>query len=131
MADKKGRIQAVIQKNLSEIILYNLKDEITKFASVTEVRLAADYSFCKVYVSHINTKQTSSLADYLNKRAPMIRSMLSKKLDIYKTPELRFYPDTIYDESLAMEKKIEEAINRKPKTLKDVFPDIQIKEDEE
>lgn len=123
MADKKGRVQAVIQKDLSEIILYELKSPVTKFASINEVKMTVDYSYCKVYVSDINPDKTDEVVRYLNNNKGKIRTMLSKKLSIYKTPDLIFLSDKTYEESTEMEKFIEMANNKKPVTLKDVFGD--------
>ncbi len=132
MADKKGRVQAVIQKDLSEIILYEVKSPVTKFASVNEVKMTVDYSYCKVYVSDINPDKTDEVVRYLNNNKGKIRTMLSKKLSIYKTPDLIFLSDKTYEESTEMEKFIESVNNKKPVTLKDVFgDDFKMKDDEE
>ncbi len=123
MADKKGRVQAVIQKNLSEIILYELKSPVTQFVSVNEVKMTTDYSFCKIYVSDINPDKTDEVVSFLNNNKGRIRTMLSKKLSIYKTPELSFVSDKTFEQSSEMENIISMAINRKPVTLKDAFPE--------
>ncbi len=120
MADKKGRVQELIQRNVSEIIIYDLKNDLCKFASIHEVKMTSDYSFCKIYVSHIEPDKADELIDFLNSKAKFIRSKLASKLDIYKTPELRFEKDTLYENSLKMDALIEKAINSKPKTLKDL-----------
>lgn len=127
MADKKGRINEIIQRNLSEIILYELKDPITKFASVNEVKVTDDYSYCKVYVSHVKIEKCDELVAYLNHNSKKIRAFLAKKLDIYKTPELSFIRDVSYEKGKEMEDLIYNAIHKKPVTLKD----IQAKEEKE
>ena len=131
MADKKGRVQAVIQKNLSEIIIYELKTNVTKFVSINAVRMTSDYSYCKVYVSDINPEKTDEVVSYLNNNAKKIRTMLSKKLSIYKTPELSFLADKSFEEESEMKGIIEMAINKKPVTLKDVFGDDEKNEKKE
>lgn len=120
MADKKGRINEIIQRNLSEIIIYELKDSITNFASINEVKVTDDYSYCKVYCSHVQESKCDELVSYLNNNAKKIRMLLSKKLDIYKTPELSFIRDSSYENGKAMEDLIYQAIHNKPKTLKDI-----------
>lgn len=127
MADKRGRVQNVIQKNLSEIIIYDIKDEITDFASINQVKMTSDYSYCTVYVSHIDPEKTDALVSFLNNREPRIRSLLSKKLDIYKTPELRFVADKLFEQGQRMKDIIDQALNSKPKTLSDVYPDLKPK----
>lgn len=131
MADKKGRVQQIIKKDLSEIILYELKAPVCQFASVTEVKMTSDYSYCTCYVSHINPDKTDEVINFLNKRKGYIRSLLAKRLDIYKTPELTFVPDKLFDEGREMDIKIEEAVNRPPRTLKDVYGDSYIAPGEE
>lgn len=123
MADKKGRVQAVIQKDLSEIIIYELKNPVTQFVSINEVKMTIDYSYCKVFVSDINPDKTDEVVRFLNNNKGRIRTMLSKKLSIYKTPDLIFVADKTYEESSSMAKVIEMANNKKPVTLKDVFGD--------
>ena len=120
MADKKGRIQEVIQRNVSEIILYQLKNDVCKFASVHKVDLAPDYSTCKIYVSHIQKDSEHKLVNYLNDNANLIRSLLSKTLDIYKTPSLSFYLVTDEIKNSKIEDIINKIKNTKKKTIKDL-----------
>ncbi len=117
MADKRGRIQELILRNVSEIIIYGLKNEICSLASIHEVKLSPDYSWAKIYVSHVDQSKTDELIAFLNSKAGLIRSRLSSKLDIYKTPELKFEKDTLYEYSLKMESLIDKAVNSKPVTL--------------
>lgn len=126
MADKFGRVQNIIKKDLSKIIIYDLKDSITDFASITDVKVTSDYSYAKVYVSHIVSEKIDDLVAFLNNRKGKIRSELSKNLDIFKTPELIFIADKNYDKAHEMDVKIDEAVNRKPLTLKDVYGDDYI-----
>lgn len=120
MADKKGRVKEIIQRNLSEIIIHDLKAPIAQFASINEVEVTDDYSFCKVYCSHVQESKCDELVRFLNNNAKKIRMMLSKKISIFKTPELRFIRDTSYEKGKAMEDLIYQAIHNKPKTLKDI-----------
>lgn len=120
MADKKGRVQEIIQRNLSEIIIYDMKNDLTKYASINEVHVTSDYYYCKVYVSHINPEKSDDLVNYLNNRAGKIRTMLANKISIYKTPALIFVKDTLFEKGQAMDDLIDHALNQKPMTLKDL-----------
>lgn len=106
MADKKLRIQNLIAKNVSEII-FSLKDDINKLASVNEVIVNEDGSIAKIYVTHLQQEKTDELIDYLNKNKKIIRQKLSKTLDIYKIPDLVFVRDDLYDKA----KKIDDIIS--------------------
>ncbi len=121
MADKFGRVQQIIKKNLSDIIIFQMKNKICEFASITEVKLTSDYSYCKVYVSHLESDKIDELVSFLDNRKGFIRSKLAESLSIYKTPELIFIADKLYDKAHEMDVMISDAINRKPVTLKDVY----------
>lgn len=121
MAEKYGRVNALIQKNVSEIILYELKSPVTEFASVNEVKVTTDYSYATIYVSNIDSSKVDSRVSFLNNKKGRIRSLLSKKLDIYKIPELTFVKDDLFEKGKAREDLIDKALNEKSKTLKDVY----------
>lgn len=121
MADKFGRVQQIIKKDLSTIIIYQMKAKICDFASITDVKLTSDYSYCTVYVSHVESSKIDELVAFLNNNKGYLRTQLAKSLSIYKTPELKFVADKLYDQAHEMDMKINEAINRKPTTLKDVY----------
>ena len=61
MADKKKRVQNLIARNLSDIIIYDLKSELCQLASVNEVRVTNDYSHAKVYVTHLDRERIEPL----------------------------------------------------------------------
>lgn len=121
MADKFGRVQQIIKKDLSNIIIYQMKNKLCDFASITEVKLTSDYSYATVYVSHVDPDKIDELVAFLDNRKGYLRSQLAKSLSIYKTPELKFVADKLYDQAHEMDVKIDEALNRKPVTLKDVY----------
>lgn len=120
MADKLKRVQQLIQKNLSEIIVYGLKSDLCSFASINDVEMTKDYSYCCVYVSHVEESKCDILVSYLNTNAKKIRSLLAKTLDIYKIPELKFFRDESFERGQKIDALIEKALNTKPKTLKDL-----------
>lgn len=121
MADKFGRVQQIIKKDLSNIIIYQMKNKLCDFASITEVKLTSDYSYATVYVSHVDPDKIDQLVAFLYNRKGYLRSQLAKSLSIYKTPELKFVADKLYDQAHEMDVMIQEAIDRKPVTLKDVY----------
>lgn len=106
MADKKQRVQTVIGKDLSDIIIYGMKSELTALASVNEVDVAYDYSTAKVYVSHLDPAKVDDLVRFLNNHKGFIRTQLAKSVDIYKVPELVFIKDTLYDKGAKIDKII-------------------------
>lgn len=112
MANKKQRIANLIQKNISDIILFEMKSPLMRLVSVNYCDVTNDYSYAKVYVSHLKEEETDKAVEVLNKSKGLIRTLLSKKMDIYKVPELQFIKDETYEKGQKIEAIIAE-INKK------------------
>ena len=107
MASKKERVQSIIGKNLSDIIIFKMKNDLTTLASINEVDINQDYSIAKVYVTHLQQDKIDNLIKFLNIHKGEIRAMLAKSIDIYKVPELVFIKDDLFDKG----QKIDNIIN--------------------
>lgn len=110
--NKKYRIASSISRNISDIILFELKNSVFKLVSVNQVNVSNDYSFAKVYVSHLDGRKVDEAVEELNAKKGIIRSLLAKKMDIYKVPELVFIKDETYDKGEKIEAIIRE-LNKK------------------
>ncbi len=107
MAVKNEKIAGLIQRNISEIIQYALKDPKLGFITVTDCVVTNDLSLAKVYVSFLGKdarKEAGMKA--LERSKGFIRSELSKKLSIRKCPEIKFMLDKTLDEGAKIEKII-------------------------
>lgn len=103
MANKQQRIASLIQKNITDIIIFNMKNDLFRLVSVNSCDVSNDYSFAKVYVSHLEIEKVDHCVEELNKRKGMIRSELARRMDIYKVPELVFIKDDTYDKGERIE----------------------------
>lgn len=108
MADRIQRIQSIIGKNISEIIQFEVKNPRIGFCTVSEVEVSKDFSYAKIYVSFLGAKYPSQNLEELNNCKGYIRSSLSKKIDIRKTPELTF----LLDETFKKSEKLDEVLRR-------------------
>ena len=106
MALKKEKINNIIQRELSSILMMEVKDPHIGFCTITDVEVTSDLSYAKVYVSFLN-KNTKKSMEALERSKGYIRSLLAKRITIRKCPELQFVLDT----SLAYGNKIETIIN--------------------
>ena len=70
--------------------------------------MSTDFSYAKVYVSFLGSKNPQENLQALNKCKGFIRSSLAKKLDIRKTPEITF----VLDDSYEKQKHLEELISK-------------------
>ena len=108
MADKRGRMKALIARNISDIVNFELKKPSIGMVSVNEVRVASDYSEAKVYVSFMDGKYPHQRLLELKATEGYVRTSLAKKMDVYKVPKIRFF----LDESLESALRLEEALRK-------------------
>lgn len=120
MSERKKRVAQLVFKNLSDIILRELKSPLCLLASVNEVRLNPDNSVATAYVTHLEPDKREALLRFLIKNKGKIRSMLAGRLDVYKVPDIVFKLDDLYDRGERIDKLLDTAFNRTPKTLNDL-----------
>ena len=107
MSKIKGeRASSDIQREISNIIHLDAKDEDFKNVVITAVETTNDLSFAKVYFTTIDDRQ--KVTKDLNNAAGFFRSLLAERLIMRHTPELRF----IFDESIEYGEKIENIIKK-------------------
>ncbi len=108
MANRNERIHALIQKNISEIIQFELKNSAVGFVSVTDAVVNKDNSFAKIFVTFLGKGDKEMRLEALNRCKGFIRSELAKRLDIYKVPEIAFVLDETYENA----RKLEDSLAR-------------------
>ena len=108
MANKQERIATLIQKNITDIIMFELKNPIMKLVSVNGCDVNHDFSLAKIYVSHLDQRKIKEAVKDLNDAKGFIRSSLAKKMDTYKVPDIIFIKDDTYDKAQRIENIISE-----------------------
>lgn len=108
MTVKAEKIVGIIQKEVSEIIQFELKDPKIGFITITDVTVTNDLSIAKVYVSFLGQKAREEAGmKALDRSKGFIRSALAKRMTLRKVPELQFK----IDDSLEKGNKIERIIH--------------------
>ena len=106
--DKKRlyRLQAEIQRIVSELLIEGLKDpRIDPMTSVSNVELSNDTSVATIYFSIYGSQKTKEdTLDALENAKGYIRSRLAKVLEIRQVPELRFKIDESVEYSIEIQK---------------------------
>ena len=106
MGSLKGqRAGSDIQREISNILLLDAKDEDFKNVVITAVDVSNDLSFAKVYFTTIDDRE--KVLHDLNNAAGFFRTLLADRLLMRHTPELKF----IFDESIEYGAKIEKIIS--------------------
>ncbi len=107
MSIKINRLSNVLMKEISYILATEVKDKNIKFVTVTDLKLASDLSFAKVYVTVLDDSKRDETMKSLNSARGFIRSKLHDRVDMRYIPEISF----VYDESIEYGNKIEKIIN--------------------
>ena len=105
---KQKRLEGTIRKNISDIIQFGIKDPNVGFVTITDVQVFNDHSFAKVFVTFLGKDARAQAGlKALNRAKGFIRSELSQRLDIRRTPELIF----VLDETEMKARHIDEIIH--------------------
>lgn len=107
MAYRIERVEKIIERELANILFDSTNNNKLKYVSITKVSLTNDLSIATVYYTILgNLGEIESTKEDLEKSKGYLRSILAKRIDLRKTPELRFK----YDESLAYGNHINEIL---------------------
>ena len=107
MGYRVQRVEKIIERELASIIFTEVHNELIKFVSITKVALNKDMSVAMVWYTALgNDGEIEATKKALDQARGFLRSELAHRLDLRKTPELRFK----YDESLAYGNHINEVI---------------------
>ncbi len=112
MANKSGRLKAIISKNIKEICEYELTNEKIGFFTITDVVVSDDHSYAKVYVSFLVNQKEG--IERLNRAKGYVRSSLAKKIDTRRVPEITF----VLDDSYEKQKHFEEVLKAAEEKMK-------------
>jgi len=103
---RQKKVSRQLQKDLSEIFQLHGRDIIgTSFVSVTVVRVSADLSIARVYVSIFGVDQKEDLMQKMNQQSYAIRRKLGERIrnQMRKVPDLKFFLDDSVDYSQQIE----------------------------
>ena len=107
MSIKVERLANLLVKEVSEILMTEVKDEDIKFVTVTHIDLSSDLSYAKVYCTMLDDSKKDKCIHDLNGASGFIRSeVIKRKLEMRKIPEFTF----VYDDSINYGNNIEKII---------------------
>lgn len=106
MSVKIDRLNHNIIKEVSYILMEEVKDENIKFVTITDCKTTSDLSYAKIYFTVLDDSKKDVTLKALDNAKGFIRKELAERIETRHTPELEF----VYDESIAYGKRIEEKI---------------------
>lgn len=107
---KNTRINAEVQRELSEIIRSGIKDpRIHPMTSVVSVEVTPDLKYCKAYISVLgNDDAARATIEGLKSAEGYVRRELARRINLRNTPELKFILDQSIEYGVNMSKLIDE-----------------------
>lgn len=108
---RQRKVSRQLLKDLSDIFQLNGRDLVgTSLISVTVIRVSADLSIARVYVSVFGSDDKTTVIDKMNQRSALIRKKLGERIrnQMRKVPELKFFIDDSVDYSQAIEQLLKD-----------------------
>ena len=115
---KNTRINAEVQRELSEIIRNEVKDPrlAEAMVSVVSVEVTPDLKYCKAYISVLGSDEAAkAVVEGLRSAVGYIRKELARRVNLRNTPEIKF----ILDQSIEYGVNMSRLIDDVTKDLKD------------
>lgn len=105
MSRRIERLNEQVKREITEILRSEVRDPRIGLITVTEVRVAPDLSFARVYVRSMgdDAEQEEAMAG-LEAASPFIKHALSQRLTIRTVPTLRFEADRALEYGMHIEK---------------------------
>ncbi|MBR5785569.1 MAG: 30S ribosome-binding factor RbfA [Clostridia bacterium] len=112
--DRTQRIAGEMRRALSDIIQNELKDpRIPLVTSITNIKLAKDLKYAKIYISvFAGDEEKKAAIKALKGSSGFIRRALGQKMIIRSLPELTFVLDESLEYGSYMNRKIDELNNK-------------------
>ncbi len=108
MSVKTKRVGSNFVKEISYILMTEIKDPNIKFVTITDCDVTNDLSYAKVYFTCLKREYKEETIEALNKAANFIELELAKRVDIRKMPQISFHYDESIEYGEKMDKKFEE-----------------------
>ncbi|MFZ5642392.1 MAG: 30S ribosome-binding factor RbfA [Bacillota bacterium] len=112
MSHRPGRLAEAIKKEISDILMNEIKDPRLGFVTVTLVEVSPDLRYARIYASVLgNEDQQKSTTEVLNRATGYIRSEIGKRIRLRYTPEITFKLDNSIERGTRVIRLIEEVNN--------------------
>jgi len=107
MRKRKKRVAHLIQSEVSEMILKDLKDPRIGFVSVTGVEISGDLRYATIFFTVLGEqKDIESTVAALEHAKGYVRREIASRLRLRYAPEIRFKFDDVYRRAWHLEEVI-------------------------
>ncbi len=114
------RIADQIQRELNDILRYELKDPRVGDITLTGVEVSADYGHAKVFFTSLApVEQHEDIARALAKAGGFLRSELARRMNTRTVPQLHFVYDVSVEHGMELSRLIDSAVADLPPESED------------
>ena len=111
MSRRTKRIEHLIQREISNIILIEVSDPRLEKMTITDVKVAPDLKNATVFYTVFGDEEDrKSIRKSLRKSTHFIQHYLVERLDIRYSPKIRFEYDETIDRAFEIEKKLDSIV---------------------
>lgn len=90
------RVAELLKREISRIIVEEIKDPAINFITITNVKISEDLRFSKIYFTVLgDMAHRKKATERLERATKFIRNKIGGKLDLRYVPEIKFYYDTL------------------------------------
>ena len=105
---RSQRVAEQIQRELADLLQFEVKDPRVSMVTVTEVEVSGDLAHAKVFYS--STEHSPEQQKGLEKAAGFLRSQLSQRMLMRTVPQLHFVYDASIERGMKLSKLIDDAV---------------------
>jgi ribosome-binding factor A len=105
---RSQRVAEQIQRELADLLQFEVKDPRVSMVTVTEVEVTGDLAHAKVFYSA--AASSPELQKGLEKSAGFLRSQLSQRMLLRSVPQLHFVYDASIERGMRLSRIIDDAV---------------------
>jgi ribosome-binding factor A len=121
--DRSKRVQALLQRQLADVIRSQVKDPRVGVVTITDVQVSRDLSRAKVFVSDLDAESVQQSVEALNNAAGFVRRVLKERISMRTIPELQFIHDESIERGARLYSLIQETTEADAERENDETPD--------
>ena len=104
-SQRQLRVGEALRHALSEILIredFFDPDLASVSITISEISVSPDLASARVFTMPLGGANVETILPALNRLAPMIQSLVAKKVQLRRTPRLRFYLDDSFENAARM-----------------------------
>ena len=112
MGIRSERVEGQLKKEISKILLEDLKDPRVGFVTITRIELTGDIRYARIYFSILgDDKAKEESLKGIKSAVGFIRKLIAERIKLRYVPELYFKLDNSLEYSINLEKTFERIKN--------------------